>query len=66
MLGAGTAAGIPSALPIIHRNMHHRGAEVVDAAHGSVAVDRAMGVFWRQGFDATSTSDLERQMEVNR
>lgn len=29
-------------------------------------LDRAMGVFWRQGFDATSTSDLERHMEVNR
>lgn len=29
-------------------------------------LDRAMHAFWRHGFDATSTSDLERHMGVNR
>lgn len=29
-------------------------------------LDRAMRTFWRQGFDATSTSDLEHHMGVNR
>ena len=29
-------------------------------------LDRAMRTFWRQGFQATSTTDLEKQMGVNR
>ena len=31
-----------------------------------VILDRAMRTFWRQGFVATSTTDLEAQMGVNR
>ena len=29
-------------------------------------LDRAMQAFWRNGYEATSTADLEAQMGVNR